>query len=445
MQIGSIRFRLWLAAAISIFVALAIAGVGLRYLFERHVERRLVDDLTVDLDQLIGATDFADGALKVAPVLMDARFEVPLSGYYWQVSHVATGALARSRSLPEAVRVIPVAQNDDGALRIQEIAGPNNSLLLAVDRTIADPSGMTFRLMVAVDHKSVDQSINEYLAELVPSLALLGGVLIAAIFVQITVGLAPLQALRFAVRELVAGRAARLDVAAPREVQPLAEEINRLLDAQARALTLARTRATDLAHGLKTPLQVLFADIRGLRDRGDIPLADEIEESATAIKRHVERELARARLAPSLFRRAGCRANEVVADIVGVVRRTPYGERLNFKVNAATDLTVPIDENDFSEIMGNLIENAARFAKSTIRVDVGNNKDGTMISVADDGPGLAEADRQSVLLRGVTTQDDGSGLGLAIVSDIVAAYKGSLKMSDAGPGLKVTVSLPREA
>src|SRR5262245_48339726 len=287
-QTGSIRFRLWLAAAISIFVALSIAGVGLRYLFERHVERRLVDDLTVDLDQLVGATDFADGILKVAPVLMDARFEVPLSGYYWQVSHLATGTLARSRSLPEAVRVTPAPQNDDGGIHIQEIPGPNGSVLLAVDRTIMGASGNSFRLMVAVDHSSVDESANQYLAELIPALALLGGMLVAAFFIQITVGLAPLQALQTAVRDLVAGRRARLDVAAPREVQPLAQEINRLLDAQARALTLARTRATDLAHGLKTPLQVLFADIRGLRLRGDVSLADEIEESATAIKRHVE-------------------------------------------------------------------------------------------------------------------------------------------------------------
>jgi signal transduction histidine kinase len=445
MKSGSIRFRLWLAAAISIFIALGIAGVGLRYLFERHVERRLVDDLAVDLEQLVGATDFAEGVLKVAPVLMDARFEVPLSGYYWQVSHVPTGALARSRSLPVAIRVTPTSANDDGAIHIQKIPGPDGSLLLAVDRSVVGPSGAAFRMMVAVDHQGVDQSINEYLAELAPALALLGGVLIAAFFVQITVGLAPLLALRIAVRELVAGRTARLEVAAPREVQPLAREINRLLDAQAKALTLARTRATDLAHGLKTPLQVLFADIRGLRVRGDIALADEIEKSATAIKRHVERELARARLAPGLFKKGECRPSTVIADIIGVIRRTPRGERLTFKLNAAPDLTVPIDENDFSEIIGNLAENAARFATSAIQVDVESNDQETTISVADDGPGLAEAEQRSVLLRGVTTTNDGSGLGLAIVSDIVDAYNGSLTMSDAKPGLRVTISLPRDS
>ena len=141
---------------------------------------------------------------------------------------------------------------------------------------------------------------------------------------------------------------------------------------------------------------------------------------------------------------ATARKAEAVADIVGVVRRTPHGERLTFNVNARTDLTVPVDESDFSEILGNLIENAARFAKSTIRVDVAvDEKQRTIISVADDGPGLAEAEHQSALRRGMTTKDDGSGLGLAIVSDIVAAYSGSLKMSDAKPGLLVTVSLPR--
>ena len=236
-------------------------------------------------------------------------------------------------------------------------------------------------------------------------------------------------------------------MAAPSEVQPLADEINRLLAAQERALARARSRATDLAHGLKTPLQVLSGDIRTLRLKGEAALADEIEKSAGAIRRHIDRELARARLAPGVSGKAECRVAEAATRIVDVVNRTPEGERLTFSIEVAEYLTAPMDEGDLSEILGNLIENAARFAKSSVRVIASNAPDGAAtITVADDGPGIAEADKESVLSRGVRldTNNGGNGLGLAIVSDIVEAYGGRLTMADAVPGLKVTIFLPRQ-
>lgn len=252
---NSIRFRLWSAAAISILVALAIAGAGLRYLFELHVERRVVGELTVDLNELIGATTFTvDGQLSVASVLTDPRFSNPLSGYYWQVDDITTGKLERSRSLWDATLPSTSSGNSGELKKIEEVRGPGGELTIAVERTIIDPSGRAFRAIVAEDHRTVEISVSEYVRDLAPALTLLAAVLMAAFFIQITVGLAPLETLRVAVRSVIAQRIARLDVAAPREVQPLAEEINRLLDAQEKALARARSRATDLAHGLKTPL-----------------------------------------------------------------------------------------------------------------------------------------------------------------------------------------------
>ncbi len=324
---NSIRFRLWSAAAISILVALAIAGAGLRYLFELHVERRVVSELTVDLNELIGATTFtADGHLSVAPVLTDPRFSNPLSGYYWQVDDITTGRLERSRSLWDATLPSTSSGNSGELRKVEEVRGPGGELTIAVERTIIDAGGRAFRAIVAEDHRTVEVSVSEYVRDLAPALTLLAAVLMAAFFIQITVGLAPLETLRVAVRNVIAQRTARLDVAAPREVQPLAEEINRLLDAQEKALARARSRATDLAHGLKTPLQVLSADIRALRKKGETALADEIEKSAGAIRRHVERELARARLAPGVSGRASSRVFEIAAGVIAVVKRTPAGE-----------------------------------------------------------------------------------------------------------------------
>src|SRR5690349_10942750 len=134
---NSIRFRLWSAATISILVALAIAGVGLRYLFELNVERRIVRELTVDLNELIGATSFAkDGRLSVAPDLTDPRYVNPLSGHYWQVEDLASHKTVRSRSLWDTTLALP-GQGTNGELRkIEELAGPGGELTIAVQRTI---------------------------------------------------------------------------------------------------------------------------------------------------------------------------------------------------------------------------------------------------------------------------------------------------------------------
>ncbi|TGQ53098.1 HAMP domain-containing histidine kinase [Mesorhizobium sp. M1C.F.Ca.ET.193.01.1.1] len=442
---NSIRFRLWSAAAISIAIALAIAGVGLRYLFELNVERRVVSELTVDLNELIGATKFAsDGRLSVESTLADQRFASPLSGHYWQVEDLATHSLVRSRSLWDATLTLP-ERAASGELRTEELKRPGDELTVAVVRTITDADGRAFRAIVAEDHSNVEVSVGEYVRDLAPALMVLAFALMGAFFIQITVGLAPLEGLRVAVRDVIAQRTARLDVAAPGEVQPLADEINRLLDAQEKALSRARSRATDLAHGLKTPLQVLSADIRTLREKGETKLADEIEKSAGAIRRHVERELARARLAPGVSGRAACRVREVAAGVVAVVKRTPRGKQLSFLIDAAEDFMAPIDEGDLSEILGNLVENATRFAKSFVRVGACANAGEVVLAVVDDGPGIPEADRQAVLSRGVQLDSKGGsrGLGLAIVSDIVEAYGGRLTMANASPGLAVTIYLPR--
>ena len=443
---NSIRFRLWLAATISILLALAIAGIGLRYLFELNVERRIVRELTVNLNELIGATSFAaDGRLSVAPDLTDPRFANPLSGHYWQVEDLASHSLVRSRSLWDATLALP-DQGASGELKkIEELEGPGGELTIAVQRTITDADGRSFRAIVAEDHHSVEVSVREYVQDLAPALIVLAAALIAAFFVQITVGLAPLENLRVAVRNVIAQQTARLDVTAPSEVQPLADEINRLLDAQEKALARARARATDLAHGLKTPLQVLSADIRALRGKGETELADEIEKSAGAIRRHVERELARARLAPGVSGKASCRVRETAAGVIAVVRRTPGSKQLSFVLDIAEDFTAPVDEGDLSEILGNLVENAARFARSSVRISATATASEVTIAVADDGPGIPDADREAALSRGVQLDSKGgsSGLGLAIVSDIVEAYGGRLAMASADPGLIVTIALHR--
>ena len=445
MKRGSIRLRLWLAAAISIVLALAVAGAGLRYLFEQHVERRVESELGIELNQLIGSTALSGDGFQVSPLPTDPRFLAPLSGYYWQIEDLTNGTLIRSRSLWDETLTLPPASSGGGSLHMHQIPGPGSSEIIVAERVIVDPGGRGFRAAVAEDHLSVTKSVGEYVAELVPAILLVAFVLIVANFVQISIGLRPLEKLRSAVHEVVARRRDRLEVAAPSEVQPLADEIDRLLEAQDRALLRARSRATDLAHGLKTPLQVLSGDIRALRAKGETVLADEIESSTIAIRRHVERELARARLAPDTSRHAVAAIAAVARDVVEVVRRTPRGATLGFTVDAAESLTARIDPADLAEILGNLVENAARFAKSSVRVSGVETQNETIIRVVDDGPGIADADKPAALRRGVRLDGakGGTGLGLAIVTDIVDAYGGRVSLGNAETGLEVTFVMPR--
>jgi signal transduction histidine kinase len=315
-----------------------------------------------------------------------------------------------------------------------------------VERVIIDANGRSFRAAVTEDHQTVVVAAAEYATELTPAVLLLAIVLIAANFAQISIGLHPLEKLRFAVHEVIARRRIRLDVVAPTELRPLADEIDRLLDGQQKALRRARSRATDLAHGLKTPLQVLSSDIRALRAKGEEVLADEIENSSAAIRRHVERELARARLAPDNTPGAVSNVEEVAGDVIGVVRRTPSGSSLTFDVRIKNDVRASIDPGDLAEILGSLIENAVRFATSTICIEARDADDNLTVVVTDDGPGIPDADRDSVLRRGVKLKAaTGTGLGLSIVSDIVEAYGGRVELADARPGLTVTLVFPKEA
>ena len=446
MNPRSIRLRLLIAAVIAVIIALAIAGSGLIFLFERHVERRVASELAGYLNQLIAATSVAaDGTLSVANAPADPRFSTPLSGFYWQVGAPRGTTSIRSRSLWESTLALSPSLPTDGALHATEVAGPEGRRLFVVERVIHDAaSGKAFRVAVAEDHRSVEIATNEFAAELVPSLGILAIVLILAMWLQVSVGLKPLERLRLAVSHVVSGRTARLEATVPSEVQPLADEINRLLDSQVKALAKARSGATDLAHGLKTPLQVLSGDIRKLREKGEGQIADEIDTIAASIRRHVDRELARVRVAPvagAHVARADVAA--VAARVIAVVKRTPQGERLIFAIDAPPGAAAAIDEADLAEILGNLIENAARYARSSVRVGAEVRDAATLVSVTDDGPGIPDQAHAAAVARGVRLDTaGGTGLGLAIVSDVVEAYGGQLDIGSAGPGLRVTVILP---
>ncbi|MDR3376681.1 MAG: sensor histidine kinase [Ancalomicrobiaceae bacterium] len=437
--VRSLRLRLAAGAAGALVIALVVAGFGLALLFEHHTARRLAEDLDLDLRQLAGGLEVTpSGTLTLSRSPADPRFADPLSGLYWQVFG-NDGTLLRSRSLWDTSLQLPTDRPRDGEVHQHRIVGPNGTELIAAERIVQiakAPGGGALRLVVAADMTGVRAARDAFSLELIPALGLVAVVLALAGWVQIGLGLRPLSALSRGVAAVRNGIAPKLDSNVPREVQPLVDELNALLDAQARDLERARRRAADLAHGLKTPLAALAGDVERLVSRGEAEIAADIAGIAVVMRRHVDRELARIRVNPDPLQRARADVAAVTRLLVETLRRTPKGEPLAFEIAVPPAARAPIDADDLTELLGNLIDNAVRHAHTRVRIVWAEIEGGASLTVTDDGPGIAEADRLSVLKRGTRLDEStpGTGLGLAIAHDIVSAYGHTLDLDRADIG-----------
>lgn len=230
----------------------------------------------------------------------------------------------------------------------------------------------------------------------------------------------------------------------PDEIRPLAQEIDALIDARDAELARAKARAGDLAHGLRTPLQVLQAETERLAKDGQAAVALNLATVIRTMQRTVERELTRVRLAAP-GRRSEANVARAIQQVIRVVQRTPDGERLDWIVEVPEDLVAPIDSDDLSEAAGNLIENAARHARHAVTV-TGRREEvgGVVLTVADDGAGIPADQVAEALRRGgrLDERGSGAGLGLAIVTEVVESWGGTLTLEDGAPGLIATLRFP---
>lgn len=457
MRGRSLRARLWVASLVSIALAVLLGVAGLLTLFERHVERRIGEEMIGQLNQLSAAlASGPDGTLLLEHEPLDPAFAQPLSGRYWQVDAPHRPGLLRSRSLWDQSISLPGDILGPGRVHAHRLPGPAGQKLLVRERQIQLPDGdrpVVLRLMVARDRAELTAARNDFAADMQPYLALIVLLLLAASVLQIHTGLAPLESLRQGVEAIRAGRARRLPEDHPEEVRPLVGELNALLDARAQALERARAWTADLAHGLKTPLSALAGDAQRLRERGEPELAADLEQLAEVMRRRVERELIRARV------RSGTAPYQAQADVVKALKRllrtlerTPDGERVRWVFDTETPALAAIMADDLFELLGNLLENAAKWAATTVWLDVRRSAGWIEIEVRDDGPGVPEEQRTKLGQRGLRLDQhadrspdrnrEGSGLGLAIVRDVLDGYGGELHFGRAAEGgLMVRVRL----
>jgi len=440
----ALRWRLLGAGAVAVIVALALAAAGLAQLFGTHVERRALAELSVQLDQVLAGLALEEGALTLATPPADPRFARPYGGLYWQI--MQGGTPLRSRSLWDAELQLPADPLETGAPHAHRLAGPGGTELLVLERSVMLPArlgGGTARAAVAVETAELAAARRAFVADMAPYLALLGLVLIAAQWAQVTVGLRPLGRIGARIAALRSGTATRMGADWPREMRPLAAELDGLLAKREADVEKARARAGDLAHGLKTPLQALLGEAGRLRAAGKADAADGIEEIAETMRSHVERELARARSAAQA-RRGRAEAATVARRVVSVLTRTPEGGRLDWRVTIPEGLWLALDEARLAEALGALAENAARHARSRVSLHADRAGARIVLSVRDDGPGLPPDRLAAVTARGVRADETGPGLGLglAIAAEIAEAAGGGLALDSAAPGLIARLDLP---
>ena len=442
----SLFVRLTILSGALILLALALGGVALTWLFEREVERRAIYDLTQHLQPLAAQVriDNDRPALDAEPA--DPRFNEPYSGLYWQIETPSGGRL-RSRSLWDfnlpADRTASATKPHIGMATM-----PNGLELISISRRVVleSPAGAGNALItVALDRRDIVTARSAFLQFLIPSLLVLAALLTAAMATFLHMALRPFRTLSTGLKAIHSGATRTLSGRFPDEVQPVVDDLNRLIAFQDVAVAEARAHAGDLAHGLKTPLAILGAVARDMTDRGQSDLAKDIGEQVHAMDSHVQRALARARV--GLVGRLGGQSTPVrpiVTKAIEALGKLNRSRDLQWRLRIDGEPMFDGEAGDLTEILGNLLDNAGKWASGIVSITAATKNGQLRFVIEDDGPGMPHHAIDSIE-RGKRWDNevDGTGFGLAIVRDLVAAYGGMLAFESADlGGLRVVMTFP---
>lgn len=443
-----------LAAGWSLMVLIA-AGLALSAFFQQSALRRFDQNLTELIDNLYAGSTVDDSGAVLAPALTDGRALRVYSGKYWAIAEPADGAakmLVRSRSLwedslPVPAPVLARLAAQEGKPQSYDIPGPLKKPLrvVALQVRLSDREAPVI-FLAAEDRTPVDKDVRRFAFSLLAALLVLGFGLLAAVFLQVRIGLSPLFALRREVAAVRQGRAERLVRTYPTELEPLAVELNALVAHNQEVVERQRTHVGNLAHALKTPLSVMLAEAQAQPG----PLAEVVVRQSEAMRGQVDHHLRRARAAA---RSQSHGERTEVASVLDELSRTlerifqDKGVRVDW--DAEDELCFQGERQDFLEMVGNAMENACKWCRGRVRVTaepLTGLPPKMQVRIEDDGPGLSPPEREQVLRRGERLDETapGSGLGLAIVDDLARAYGGGVALGEARlGGLQVLLTLPR--
>lgn len=450
---NSLAARLIITAAGWSAAALAIAAIVLISLERQSIERRFDERLGIYAKSIIGEISLSDpnelSSVEIGTI-GEPRFSLPLHGWYWQIAtNPGHDPVNTSPSLiGERLAFLPAEPGLGANIRSGRLMGPNKEGLRVVEYDIVFEE-RAFTVSVAAETTSIDKEVAAFRNNLLITFAVFAIGLLLATFIQVKIGLRPMRALRDALGAIRIGETEKLEGAYPTEIAPVVSELNALVAANREIVDRARTQVGNLAHALKTPLSVITNEARastGAESR-------KVAEQADVMRDQINLYLDRARMA------AQRRMIGAVADIGPVLERLKRVlERLNRDRGLVIELKIEPglkfrgEEQDAEEMLGNLLDNACKWARGKVLITAqsvtnGAGDDRAMLSITieDDGPGLPADKRQEALQRGKRLDETvpGTGLGLAIVTDIASLYGGKLVLADSVySGLKVDLFLP---
>lgn len=431
-------------AVIWVVASLIAAGLALQYLFGVNVERTSREDMEAALSRLAAVIVPTTKTPSLSVPLPDPRYATPFGGRYWQIEALDNGEIARSRSLWDFVIA---ARASDAAVHYEN--GPDNTHLIVLTRRleIEGPAGTrSYLVTVGQDHGPMHEAAERFGRDVTRVLLLLGGLIILAAWLQIKLGLAPIRRVRTAIEAVRRGEIGRLEGRFPSELNPLVQEVNGLLEARETMMERARSRAADLAHGLKTPLAAVDGIAGRIREKGGHAEADLLQDLTVEMSERIDYQLRLAALRVRTSAHATRSSlNTAVIRTLTVLKKTGRGEGLHWIAELADDCWVDIHRQDLMELVGVTLENAAKWASSRVTVRTSCEAGMAVVEVCDDGPGIPDEQLQSLGVRGRRLDQSlpGSGLGLAIAAEILDINHGSMSFSRAQiGGLIVTFRLP---
>ena len=451
MRPNSLAFRLFASAAAWTLVVLPVTAFLLLSLYRQAVERNFDARLNVYLTSLVASTT-AEGAKTPTPPanLGEPAFTIPFSGWYWQIKtldaeqplFISNSLLDQQLKLPSQEGVTP----DQTLTRRAYAAGPQDQRLRVVEREIrpAGAQSTPYSYAIAGDAAEIERDLAEFRMMLIAALGVLGLGLVVATLFQVRFGLAPLRAIRHDLAAIRSGDAERLEGELPTEIRPLQQELNALIQSNREIVDRARTHVGNLAHALKTPLSVITNEAR----EKDGPLAGKVIEQAELMRNQITHHLDRARVAA----RSGAIGD--ITDVDGVLNglkraldRIYEGRALELDVRSDAGLKFQGEKQDFEEMVGNLLDNACKWAKSRVWVTAtrAGGASNFEVLVDDNGAGLTEAERERAVKRGQRLDETkpGSGLGLSIVAELAHLYKGRFELEPSPQGgLRARLELP---
>lgn len=465
MKFNSLALRLFLTSTVIALFVLLLAAWLLITQFRATIEENFDERLKANLSLLIESSLRESVEAPGNPSQFGGfAFTLPNSGWYWQIEPIENDKLPiyMSQSLANQALKLQnrelITEEQDGTIKyyINEESGLR---LRVIERLITlgtNNNSQTYAYIVTGDSNEIEDEVMDFAYLLAFSFFSLGIGLILATFIQVRIGLQPLRVVQKGLTNVRAGKTDKLEGDFPAEIAPLQTEINNLIKSNMNVIERARTHVGNLAHALKTPLSVINNEVNGR----DEPLAAKIAEQADVMQTQISHHLDRARMAA----RVGIVGNltEVKPALESLGRaltRIHEEKKLDFSLDCPEKAQFAGEKQDFEEIIGNLLDNAFKWAESrvTCTVEIAGpmarhkspqNKSGgahLIIKIEDDGPGLNSAEQTEVLQRGKRLDETvpGSGLGLSIVKDLVELYEGAfeLKKSALG-GLSVNLQLP---